>query len=202
MDSGCSGHMTGSKFLLSEFEKKVVPTMSYGDGNKGQTLGYENIIIENVIIKDVALVEGLKHNLLCGSEICDKGYYVGFLESQCEVISKSTKKIVLIEFKHGNIYEANLNLKSGGPVTYLLSKALVEESSNWHKRLSQLNFSNLNEVVKKDLVRRLPKVQFVPDGLLLTHAKRLSKERLTSKVKLSSQYMRLITYFILIYLVK
>ena len=45
MDSGCSVHMTGDKTLLSEFEEKAGPTVSYGDGNIGQTLGYGNIII-------------------------------------------------------------------------------------------------------------------------------------------------------------
>ena len=56
--------MTGNKSLLSEFEEKAGPTVSYGDGNKGQTLGYGNIVIGNVIIQNVALVEGLRHNLL------------------------------------------------------------------------------------------------------------------------------------------
>ena len=165
MDSGCSGRMTGKKSLMSEFEKKVGPVVSFGDGNKGQTLEYGNIIIRNVIIEDVALVEGLKHNLLSVNQICDKGYNVNFLESHGEVISNTTKKIVLISFRHGNIYESNLNQNSDEPMNCLSSKALVEESRNWHKRLSHLNFSNLNELVKKDLVRELPKVQFTPDGL-------------------------------------
>ena len=51
LDSGCSGHMTGDRSLLSEFEEKAGPDVSYGDGNLGQTLGYGNIEIENVIIK-------------------------------------------------------------------------------------------------------------------------------------------------------
>ena len=71
--------MTGNRSLLSEFERKVGSVVSYGDGNKGQTLGYGNTVIENVIIEDVALVDGLKHNLLNVSQICDKGYHVDFL---------------------------------------------------------------------------------------------------------------------------
>ena len=64
LDSGCSGHMTGYKFLLSEFEEKVGPSVSYGDGNLGKILGYGKIKIGNVIIENVALVAGLKHNLI------------------------------------------------------------------------------------------------------------------------------------------
>lgn len=65
--------------------------MTYGDCNIGKTLGYDNIIIENVIIKIVALVEGLKHNMLRVSQITDRGYHVTFYENHCEVISKKTE---------------------------------------------------------------------------------------------------------------
>ena len=73
MDSGCSGHMTCYKSLLSEFEK-VGPSVSYGDGNLGKILGYGKINFGNVILEDVALVAGLKHNLISVSQICDIGY--------------------------------------------------------------------------------------------------------------------------------
>ncbi|KAL8108479.1 hypothetical protein AgCh_024798 [Apium graveolens] len=106
LDSGCSGHMTGNKALLSDFVEKAGPGISYGDGNIGKTLGYGKINLRNVIIETVALISGLKHNL-----------------------------------------------------------ASIEESWNWHNKLSHLNFNNINELVKKDLVRGLPKTVFAPDGL-------------------------------------
>ncbi|KAL8116381.1 hypothetical protein AgCh_022764 [Apium graveolens] len=91
LDSGCSGHMTGNKALLSEFVEKAGPSVSYGDGNIGKTLGYGNINLGNVIIKEVALVSGLKHNLLSISQICDRGYHVDFFEEHCEVKAKQRK---------------------------------------------------------------------------------------------------------------
>lgn len=97
---------------MSEFERKVGPTVSYGDGNKGQTLGYGKIVIANAIIQDVALVEGLRHNLLSVRQLCDRGYHVNFEGEFCEVISKATKKTVLTGSRHGNIYEANLSINS------------------------------------------------------------------------------------------
>ena len=64
------------------------------------------------------------------------------------------------------MYVAKLHLNTDdGPIKCLLSKASVDESWNWHKKLSHLNFSNLNELVKRDLVSGLPKVLFTPDGL-------------------------------------
>ena len=157
--------MTGNRALLSDFEEKVGPGISYGDGNIGVILGYRNIKLGNVIIETVALVSGLKHNLLSISQICDRGYHVDFFEDHCVIVSNSTRKVVLKGFRHGNIYEAKLSTNSDGSAICLLSRASIEESCNWHKKLSHLNFNNINELVKKDLVRGLPKSVFVPDGL-------------------------------------
>ncbi|KAK1359193.1 hypothetical protein POM88_043667 [Heracleum sosnowskyi] len=178
MDSGCSVYMTGNKALLSEYEEKAGPTVSYGDGNIGQTLRYGNIIIGNVIIEKVALVKGLKHNLLSISQITDRGYHVNFYSTHCEVVSKTTSKIALTGYRHGNIYEANIQSNTDDSPTCLISKASVDESWNWHKKLSHLNFSNINELVKKDLVRGLPKVLYTPDGLC--DACQKAKQRRTS----------------------
>ena len=101
--------MTGNKALLSDFVEKAGPNVSYGDGNIGKTLGYGNINLGNVIIQSVALVSGLKHNLLSIRQICDRGYHVDFFEEHCEVISKSTGKVVLKGYRHGSIYEAKLS---------------------------------------------------------------------------------------------
>ncbi|KAL8127829.1 hypothetical protein AgCh_014672 [Apium graveolens] len=146
LDSGCSGHMTGNKALLSDFMEKAGPSVSYGDGNIGKTLGYGNINLGNVIIKDVALVSGLKHNLL--------------------------SKVVLKGYRRGNIYEAKLSTSTDGSAICLMSRASIEESWNWHKKLSHLNFNNINELVKKDLVRGLPKSVFAPDVNVMSIAKK------------------------------
>ncbi|KAL8124254.1 hypothetical protein AgCh_012047 [Apium graveolens] len=92
-----------------DFVEKAGPVFSYGDGNMGKTLGYGNINLGNVIIKKVALVSGLKHNLLSISQICDRGYDVDFFEDHCEVVSKSTGKVVLKGYRYGNIYEAKFS---------------------------------------------------------------------------------------------
>ncbi|KAK1387902.1 hypothetical protein POM88_016080 [Heracleum sosnowskyi] len=64
LDSGCSRHMTGDSTLLTEFQERAGPCIAFGDDNKGYTKGYGLISKENVIIDEVALVDGLKNNLL------------------------------------------------------------------------------------------------------------------------------------------
>ena len=53
-------------------------------------MGYGLISSENVIIESVALVDGLKHNFLSISQLCDKGNEVWFT-NEAYVISHKTK---------------------------------------------------------------------------------------------------------------
>ena len=76
LDSGYSNHMTGDKALISQFEDKDGPQITFGDDIKGFTVGYDNLNVGNVIIKEISLVGGLKHNLLSISHFIDKGYKV------------------------------------------------------------------------------------------------------------------------------
>ena len=71
LDSGCSRHMTGDRAVLSSMVEKSGLIVTFGDDNKGFTTGYGNLEIGNVIIENISLVEGLKHNLpsiMLGSE--------------------------------------------------------------------------------------------------------------------------------------
>ena len=93
LDSGCSGHMTGNSSLLSDFEEKAGPVVPYGDGNTGRTLGYGKITVGNVIIHNVALVDGLKHNLLSVSQLTDRGYDVKFTDTHGEWSARKQEKL-------------------------------------------------------------------------------------------------------------
>ncbi|KAL8099200.1 hypothetical protein AgCh_031753 [Apium graveolens] len=188
LDNGCSGHMTSYKSLLLEFKEKVGSSVSYGDGNLGKILGNGKIKLGNVIIEDVALVAGLKHNLITVSQICDRGYHVNFHEEHCEIVIKSDGKIAMTGVRHGNIYKARVSTNTDGSEVCLLSRASMEDRWNWHKRLSHLNFNNINELVRKDLVRGLPNAVFTPDGLCDSCEK--SKQRKTSfKIKSESSIL-------------
>ncbi|GJT71491.1 retrovirus-related pol polyprotein from transposon TNT 1-94 [Tanacetum coccineum] len=48
---------------------------------------------------------------------------------------------------------------------FLLSKASKNKSWLWHRRLNHLNFSTLNDLACKDLVRGLPRLKFEKDHL-------------------------------------
>ena len=165
MDSGCSRHMTGDFSLLTEFKERAGPSITFGDDSKGFTMGYGLISTRNVIINEVALVDGLKHNLLSISQLCDRGNTVSFNSEACVVTSKKDNKVVLTGVRKGNVYIADFNSTDAESITCLLSKASSVESWLWHKKLSHLNFKTMNDLVKKDLVRGMPLVEFTRDGL-------------------------------------
>jgi len=57
--------MTGDASLLTNFNGKHGGFVTYEDNNKGKILGSGDIRDKDfLIIKDVFLVQGLKHNLL------------------------------------------------------------------------------------------------------------------------------------------
>ena len=65
--------MTGDSTLFTEFVERASSSITFGDDNKGYIMGYDLISKENVIIEIIALVDGLKHNMLSISQLCDKG---------------------------------------------------------------------------------------------------------------------------------
>ena len=167
--------MTGDSTLLIEFVERAGPSITFGNDIKGYIMGYGLISKENVIIEFVALVDGLKNNLLSISQLCDKGNEVWFTKEACVVSDKTTGNIHLTGNKKGNVYVANFNSTSSEEMTCLLRKAFAEESWLWHKKLSHLNFKGMNLLVKKNLVRGLPKQNSPKMGFVMLVKRKAKK---------------------------
>ena len=166
IDSGCSSHMTGDKAMLSNMVEKACPWVTFEDDSKGFTKGYGNLEIGNIVIENISLVDGLKHNLLSVGQFTDKGYEVNFKSEQCSIINKKDKKLALQEVRKGNLFVADLFSASKGEARCFHSKASTEDIWLWHKRLSHLNFKTMNSLVKRELVRGLPDMEFCKEGTL------------------------------------
>ena len=127
IDSGCSAHMTGDKTLLSQFVEKAGPVVTFGDNSKGFTMGYGNLTCGNVVIEMVALVEGLKHNLLSVSQFTDKGFYVDFKRDGCLITYKKTGELALKGVRKGSLFVADMDSANKGKVCCLYTKASNDE---------------------------------------------------------------------------
>ncbi|GKE68397.1 putative ribonuclease H-like domain-containing protein [Tanacetum coccineum] len=101
--------------------------------------------------------------------MCDKKNKVLFTDSECLVLSPEFKlpdenQVLLRIPKQNNMYSFNLeNIVPSGGLASLISKAIIDESKNWHRRLGHVNFKNLNKLVKGNLVRGLPSKIFQKD---------------------------------------
>ena len=84
MDSGCSRHMTGDESKFAFLTKRKGGYVTFGDNAKWRIIGQCNIGNDtSSLIESVLLVDGLKHNLLSISQLCDKGFKVIFEASHC-----------------------------------------------------------------------------------------------------------------------
>jgi hypothetical protein len=153
--------MTGVKSFLTNFQEKEGPSVTFGDNAKGYTKGYGTLQLDNVRIENVSYVQGLKHNLLSISQICDKGYIVEFIANNVFIKHGSTKQIALKGTRQGNMYVAEWT--SCSREVCLVARSIPEKSWLWHRRLSHLNFQSINTIARKGLVRGIPNEVFVKD---------------------------------------
>ncbi|GJU65765.1 putative ribonuclease H-like domain-containing protein [Tanacetum coccineum] len=169
-DSGCSGHMTGNRAHLEDYQElNKVGSVTFG-GSKGSISGKGTIRLGNLVFDDVAFVKELGHfNLFSISQICDKKLNVLFTEKECFVVSSDFKmpdenQVLLKVPRQHNMYTFDMKtVDSSKGYTCLLAKASSNEAKLWHRRLGHLNFKNLNKLVKDNLVRGLPSKSFKND---------------------------------------
>ncbi|GKE33655.1 putative ribonuclease H-like domain-containing protein [Tanacetum coccineum] len=193
-DSGCSGHMTGNKDQLEDFEEFNGGSVTFG-GSKGYISGKGKIRVGNLDFDSVSFVKELGHfNLFSISQICDKQHKVLFTETECLVVSSDFKmpdenQILLKVPRHHNMY--SFDMKTPTPAkgfACLIAKATSDESKLWHGRLGHIIFKNLNKLVKGNLVRVLPS-KVLKNDLTCVACHKGKQHRASCKAKLE----RLIT---------
>nr|GEV59923.1 putative ribonuclease H-like domain-containing protein [Tanacetum cinerariifolium] len=163
IDSGCSRHMTGNMSYLFDFQELNGRYVAFGGNTKGVKItGKGKIKTGKLDFEDVCFVKELKFNLFSVSQICDKKNKVLFTDSECLVLSPDFKlpdenQVLLRVPRENNMH--NVNLKDIVPsrdLTCLFTKATIDESNLWHRRLRHVNFKTINKFVKGNLVRGLP----------------------------------------------
>ena len=166
LDSGCSRHMTGDVEQFTSLDVIDGGSVTFGDNGKGKIIGTGKIhITPSSYIEKVLYVNGLKHNLLSISQFCDKGFKVIFEKSLCIITSPIDNDVKLIGHRHGNIYMVDLDdlpMKDGQCLVATSSKC-IETSWLWHRRLGHASMYLISKLIRKDLVRDLPKLNFEKD---------------------------------------
>ena len=77
---------------------------------KEKIIGIGNVKLgTSPLIENVVLVDGLKHNLLSVSQLCDKGFNVIFDDLACSVIDRQTNACIFFEFRENNVYMIDMS---------------------------------------------------------------------------------------------
>ncbi|GJY75435.1 putative ribonuclease H-like domain-containing protein [Tanacetum coccineum] len=140
--SGCSRHMTGNKFYLSDYQDIDGGFVAFGGSSKGGKITGK------------------------GKIRTDK---LDFEDTECLVLSPDFKLLdesqVLLKIpRQNNMYSFDLkNVVPSGGLTCLFAKATIDESNLWHRRLGHINFKTMNKLVRGNLVRGLPSKIFEND---------------------------------------
>nr|GFB14897.1 retrovirus-related Pol polyprotein from transposon TNT 1-94 [Tanacetum cinerariifolium] len=126
--------MTGNRALLTDFVKKFLRTVRFGNNDFAVIAGYGD------------------------------GLEVAFRKSTCFVRNEDGVDLLTGD-RSSNLYTITLNEVASNSSTCLLPKASSLQYWLWHQRLSHLNFATINNLVKNNLVQRLPKMKFKKDYL-------------------------------------
>jgi hypothetical protein len=96
IDNGCSKHMTGEKDNFMSISKSKIGNVTFGNDEPGKIKGKGMASLSNGKGNSqvVLLVDGMKHNFLNVSQMCDKGCEVVFISKDCKIKSVNSGQVV------------------------------------------------------------------------------------------------------------
>ena len=84
--------------------------VTFGDNAKDKIIEIDKVpISSSSCIDNVLRVEGLKHNLLSISQLCDKNFNVSFKSSICSVACPIIDDIIFNGYRNENVYVVDLD---------------------------------------------------------------------------------------------
>jgi hypothetical protein len=154
IDSGCSKHMTRDKDKLMSISKRKTGNVTFGNDEPGKIKGKGMVSLSNDKgdAQDVLLVDGLKHNFLSVSQMCDRGCEEVFTSKYCKVKNVNLGQVVAKGIRTDN---NACVLKEDREECHLRKH---DESWLWHRRFGHLNSDHLIKLKNLEAVKDLPKL--------------------------------------------
>nr|GEU92604.1 hypothetical protein [Tanacetum cinerariifolium] len=146
-----------SRSKLNKSLPRIVRCSKHMTGNRALLTNFVEKFLGTVRFgnHDFAVIVGCG-DVVIGSTTIKKVYYV---EDGVNLLTGD---------RSSNLYTISLNEVASNSSACLLAKASSSQSWLWHQRLSRLNFATINNLVKNNLVRGLPKMKFEKDHLCFT----------------------------------
>jgi len=163
LDSGCSRHMSGDKDQFLSLVAFDGGSVTFGDNSKGTITGLGKVgKTLSHAIDDVYYVEGLQHNLLSISQLCDKGNRVEFQANLCHIVNSQTGELVCEGTRKHDVYITFLD-KIPQDKSICLRAVSDNNQWIWHKRFGHASLTLLNKLKARDLVVGLPNIKYEAD---------------------------------------
>jgi transposase InsO family protein/DNA-binding transcriptional MerR regulator len=146
--------MTRHKDKFMSISKRKTRNVTFGKDEPGKLKGKGMVSLSNGKGKsqDVLLVDGLKHNFLSVSQMCDRGCEVVFTSKDCKIKSVNSGQVVAKGIRtDNNVYV----LKEDKEECHLRKH---DEIWLWHRRLGHLNFDHLIKLKNLEAVKDLPRI--------------------------------------------
>ncbi|GJW46505.1 retrovirus-related pol polyprotein from transposon TNT 1-94 [Tanacetum coccineum] len=128
------------------------PKVVFGDNSSSDTEVYGLVNYNGITFTRVAYVNGLKHNLINISQLCDVNFKVLFTKTRGTIFNQNNE-VVLIASRRRDVYLIDMSSYNEEINTCFSVKASNSVNWLWHKRLSHLNFKNINKLEKKSCCR-------------------------------------------------
>ncbi|RDX62902.1 hypothetical protein CR513_58723, partial [Mucuna pruriens] len=120
------------------------PRLLFGDNQKGKIVRISKIGKHHFpSIENVLFVEGLKHNLLSISQLCDNGYNVSFNKGEC-IVKNLDGSLMFSAKRQNNLYKINLTDLTNQSVTCLVS--IKDDTWTWHKKLEHASLRLISKL--------------------------------------------------------
>jgi hypothetical protein len=146
--------MTGDKSSFLTLSERKSENVTFGNDAPEKLKGKGMVSLSNGKEKaqDVLFVEGMKHNLLSVSQVCDRGCEVIFTSKDCRVKSVNSRQLVA----KGIRTENNVSVLIEEEEECYLSN--YDESWLWNRRLGHLNFNHIIKIKNSGAVKDIPKI--------------------------------------------
>ncbi|PRQ55987.1 putative RNA-directed DNA polymerase [Rosa chinensis] len=158
LDSGCSNHMCGNKYLFSDYDEFFKDTMKLGNDAKMTVVGKGNIKLKIgghvVKICDVFYVPDLKSNLISIGQLQEKGYTIIMRKGCCQIMHPEKGLIAQVTMTTNRMFPLHIQHDIQTCYTMQMSDA----SWLWHMRYGHLNFNCLRTLQQRSLVTGLPHI--------------------------------------------
>ena len=116
--------MSGEEQLFNNVIKQDLGLVTFGDNFKARVVSIGSVgFVGTTQVEQVLLVDGLKHNLLSISQLCDEGNIVTFEHDKCIIKSPESKEIRFVTQRRKNMYVLQLKELANQNVCLVANKS-------------------------------------------------------------------------------